>query len=650
MKRLFLISSLVLVFCATCFAQVTGNAFLEGATDHAGIKVKFVAQSPTSKTDSTYTLSDGSYSINLNGGVYIIVFKKDEIEDSYDKGAAKLVLQNQVLSDIIVSNTIYVSGTVSGPWIKKKKYRIVNDINLFSGDSLIIEPGTIIQFDGPFSFTINNNSFIKAVGTAENKITFTSQPRTKENYWKGIDIPYGKGIFKNCTFEYFSSGIRAVAGNGNLLFEITDCEFRYFVGTAIATYHSTSKVENNTIHDFESGCGILAHSVISPVRCNSIFNGTESSYGIIANSNFEVSNNYIHNIDEIGIHCQYGVPDIKGNYIEDVKIGIDIRNYFELYHAGPIINNIISNCSQVAIKYDNSGQIKKHDITNNIVMKSRIAVSMDSLSEKYVTSSSVVNNIFFSNSINFKFLDIPSIGEVISSNNNGDLIDSYFNLYQDPLLIDNSLPILLPNSPAKKAGLNGEDIGFDITGTCLEKYFITRRNVSDTLSISGTVHQGSSKLGAGTVMAINKTTNLSYYGAVSANGTFKIDSIPAGNYILKAIPTSPLSNSYANTYYPNKTEESQAVTLALAGIIIDVDIYLALINGIEDGTINDWSVSPNPFTDQLVISSTSQISILDVIGNVVYTGTPTDKLDTSNWKAGLYILKNKNKAQKVIKY
>ncbi len=653
MKRLFLISSLVLAFCANIFAQVTGNAYLEGATDHSGIKVKFEAQSPTAQTDSTYTLLNGSYSINLKGGVYKVFFSKDELKSGYENSSNVLILTNQSLKDFILPNLIEVSSQAKGRWLKKYRYRVVGDVTVNDGDSLIIEPGTVVEFNSFFELNVQKNGKIIAVGTLQDSIIFTSANKNPtKGDWNQILI-LGKGIFQYCCIEYPNTGISGFD------ISIKNCEIKDFLYIGIDGGWLTI-IEENSIHDFGSlnnglGTGIYVSAAKNPIMCNRVFNGQGREINGISIYSGEVSNNLIYNINS----------ELDGNGImTNYNDGNGIMNYYN----AEIKENIITNCyngikfwnsslqttikNNILFKNKNNGVSVDNNfsniLSNNIFYGNKISVKTNKLTS--APADAISNNLFDGRDIFANQLGIVGFGTIVSKNNNGDDIDTYYNLFQDPLFVNDSTPILLPNSPAKKAGLNGEDIGFDITGTCLEKYFITRRNVADTLSISGRVHQGISLLGAGSVMAINKTTNTSYYGAVNANGTFKIDSIPAGNYILKAIPTSPLSNSYANTYYPNKTEESQAVTLALAGIIIDVDIYLALINGIEDGTINDWSVSPNPFTDQLVISSTSQISILDAMGNVVYTGTPTDKLDTSNWKAGFYILKNKTKAQKLIKY
>ncbi|MBY0425109.1 MAG: hypothetical protein K2Q22_05685 [Cytophagales bacterium] len=74
---------------------------------------------------------------------------------------------------------------------------------------------------------------------------------------------------------------------------------------------------------------------------------------------------------------------------------------------------------------------------------------------------------------------------------------------------------------------------------------------SDTLSISGTVHQGSGLLTDGIVMAIEKTTNKSKILRVTS-GNFTLDSLARGEYILYAVPNPVTVPHYLPTFYVNK--------------------------------------------------------------------------------------------------
>jgi hypothetical protein len=77
MKKLFSILYFSLLISHFSFTQVTGVVYLADQSQHQGISVKFIAQSPTAISDSTFTNEEGLYKINLKAGVYLISFSKD---------------------------------------------------------------------------------------------------------------------------------------------------------------------------------------------------------------------------------------------------------------------------------------------------------------------------------------------------------------------------------------------------------------------------------------------------------------------------------------------------------------------------------------------------------------------------------------------
>src|SRR5687767_4317983 len=126
MKKLYFLF-LIFIIPAVVVAQVHGDAFLYGQTNHAGIKVLFTAKSPTANTDSAYTDSSGYYSLILTGGLYQIEFSKQGYSTvSYSGGNSILVGVNDSLSDVTLQpgNIISVSGNQSGQWTSNNIYNV----------------------------------------------------------------------------------------------------------------------------------------------------------------------------------------------------------------------------------------------------------------------------------------------------------------------------------------------------------------------------------------------------------------------------------------------------------------------------------------------------------------------------------------------
>ncbi|MBN1416839.1 MAG: T9SS type A sorting domain-containing protein [Bacteroidales bacterium] len=88
------------------------------------------------------------------------------------------------------AQTIINPGEASGTWLKKSSpYLIKGDINIPVGDTLTIQPGSTVRFEG--LYTINVQGTLLAVGTEKDSILFTVSDTTgiknRDKYgWNGI--------------------------------------------------------------------------------------------------------------------------------------------------------------------------------------------------------------------------------------------------------------------------------------------------------------------------------------------------------------------------------------------------------------------------------------------------------------------------------
>jgi hypothetical protein len=174
MKKLII---LFLLATASHFsiAEVTGHAFLEDQTDHSGIKIKFIPYSPSAQLDSTYSSTTGYFNITINPGVYTIEYSKDGyLSQFYNQGNYITLYGNEFLAPItlIAYSGNYVSGSVSGTWTNEVIYYIVGDVYVSSGNSLIIEAGTVIKLFSNCNFEVNG--MLNVNGTEENPVLFTT--------------------------------------------------------------------------------------------------------------------------------------------------------------------------------------------------------------------------------------------------------------------------------------------------------------------------------------------------------------------------------------------------------------------------------------------------------------------------------------------
>jgi hypothetical protein len=122
-------------------------------------------------------------------------------------------------SSMITAQTDIPAGPVSGTWTKAKSpYRIQGDINVQSGQTLTIQSGVLVEFQGYYMLNIKGN--IRALGAPGDTILFTVKDTTGfhniesgSGGWNGINIDNSDGtmgssdssIFRNCKFEYAKS-------------------------------------------------------------------------------------------------------------------------------------------------------------------------------------------------------------------------------------------------------------------------------------------------------------------------------------------------------------------------------------------------------------------------------------------------------------
>lgn len=93
-----------------------------------------------------------------------------------------------------ISQTVVPAGNVNGTWsLSGSPYEVTGDISIADGETLTIEPGVEVIFQGHFGLDINGQ--ILAIGNAEQTILFTINDNTGWNNlsfnigtWKGVEM------------------------------------------------------------------------------------------------------------------------------------------------------------------------------------------------------------------------------------------------------------------------------------------------------------------------------------------------------------------------------------------------------------------------------------------------------------------------------
>ncbi len=252
------------------------------------------------------------------------------------------------------SQTTIPAGDISGNWlINGSPYLIDGEITIPDGETLTIDPGVIVEFQGHYKFNVQGQ--ILAIGTEQDSIRFTVADTTGYyNYsqigWHGIRFDNTPATndsskFNYCHFEYAKAvGPELEDWLGGVFY------FKYFSKVQISystlyynyaaegaagiycSYYSSPLIEHNNIsHNYAGdenpgsgwGCGISLYRHSSPIIRNNI-----------------ISNNIAYGAIGININCSS--PIISSNTISN-NYGLDTGGILvtssPLYRASPVITN-----------------------------------------------------------------------------------------------------------------------------------------------------------------------------------------------------------------------------------------------------------------------------------------------------------------------
>lgn len=424
--------SKVLVLTLLCMiaqlfsVTVEGYAFLEGETDHRGIEVFFQRVVPDTLYSYTlFTDSAGYYSSYIEEGWYDISYSKSEYLSS--DTTEVILYSDQTLS----SHTLLklgLSGSISGI-LAPGEYTVSGSITVEEGDSLVIEPGVVLQFAPDTYFQING--FIHAVGDSENTILLTG---VSDEKWEGLSLVNSAPdcILEYCVIEKSKTGV--IVNHNDIKFDHLRIENNY---TGITLEHNYSK-EN-----------------------------------IYTSNTLEITNSKLNN-NETGIRIGVTIADremnilLKNNEICYNQRGISHEVTFDSTLVTPSLNIYIVNSN---ISYNDLNAMvftglcfrgtHRVVIANSILKNNESQGSMGVIWDDTVGQRSIeIQNSNFHNntpSILSEFYgDNTYIGVNVTTNANGDPCDAYSNISMDPLFIDgwNGDFMLTENSPCIDAGTN----------------------------------------------------------------------------------------------------------------------------------------------------------------------------------------------------
>jgi len=498
--RYLIILCLTIAFSAVAAiaVQVDGYCYLENQTNHYGTMVLFQADSPGAVTCSTYTNTGGYYQVNVSAGAYDVYFTHqgywgDEILDQLFFAAA--TLPNVTLS--AMPTGVPISGALSGT-LFDTTYFVTGDISVNNGQTLTIQAGAELVFNSGVGFTVHGS--LNALGTASDSIIFKSTPGlnwsgfTFDNYGNqpslmeyclvtgaakmnggGINVGWTDSMLVSLTMNNCSiTGNTATNSGGGIICEscgivVNDCIISdnsalgsgggiycwySFVSVISSIITSNTAVQNGggiliaqSLNTLISNCSIIennAGSCAGGIHCTDTDNLSISDCSIINNSSVYGSGIYCGNSNPTiiastiksnssqwggGITCENNSNSCIKNCVIVENSAVNDGGGIDIGSSAPQIANctINGNIGGGIMCYISNPNIINTIIENN----SSYGISFVNSPDAAISYNDIYNNQ------NNNLISPPQwVGQIVTTNANGDSCDLWMNIFADPLFVN----------------------------------------------------------------------------------------------------------------------------------------------------------------------------------------------------------------------
>jgi len=309
-----------------------------------------------------------------------------------------------IINSLLFSQTTIPAGEVSGTWFQNgSPYLVEGDIIIPDGQTLLIEPGTYVEFQNLFSLDVQG--CLNAVGTELDSITFTAISQ-----WHGIQfnntqasndsskIVYSK--INHVAPDNTSRGGATISNFDKLLIShcsISENDLEYISGGGISCINSSPIIEFSTIENNSSSIG-------GGIYC------IQNSHPIIRN-NLITNNN--GGLAGGGIICRNSSsPIIVNNIISENSGGITGGGINCSSNSNPLIVNnlIINNSATFTILPPRGGGIYLDESNATIINNTITSNNSPTGGGLYCIDSNpiITNSIFWDNGQSNVFIETSS--------------------------------------------------------------------------------------------------------------------------------------------------------------------------------------------------------------------------------------------------
>lgn len=345
----------------------------------------------------------------------------------------------KIILSVLFYNTLNAQTSVSGgifsdtTWtIQDSPYVVTDDIIIFDGIKLTIEPGVIVEFNNAKEMEIRGGN-LQAIGTATDKIIFKSSSQNPTvGIWKGLRFVNSSSL-DNSKLEYIeiSYANRAVDTKETIIYgadpiwSISNSRF-YMNNLAIDLNSSEENnfyncvFENNTVAinslnysevincTFENNVNGIAYVYDTLIKDN-VFRGNTGtalvSFRATIEGNLFQNNNIAFNIK------LFTNSIVKNNIVTNNNIGFIVKG-----ESGSPVSDFYNNCiydnSQYNIKHENNIGLNLTNnfwnTTNSTEIEATIYHAVDDTNLGFINFNSFQNNCEATNTLGIGDITIPN--------------------------------------------------------------------------------------------------------------------------------------------------------------------------------------------------------------------------------------------------
>ncbi len=559
-----------------------------------------------------------------------------------------------ILPFTLLSSTIVPAGNVSGPWTAAGSPYIVT--GSITCGNLVVDPGVDVRFQG-WGLTVYGS--IRAIGTAALPITFEADDTTGfanlssgAGGWSGIYIQgslVDTSIFDHCivkdTKGLITNSYAVCIADYSSPFVLQNSEIyhNYISGmsSVIIVYDNAAQIINNSIHNNYGRItgGISVSQNTGLIYGNDIFynKGSEGAaifcVSLAASGPIIDHNNIHHNRSELdagGIMVQSGKATITNNNISFNHSARAGSGIYILYGHVKIFSNWVCNNSDSiypscgindgggGICINNAPYNDTAEVYNNIVANNtsyfagggiRVAPGggFAIIENNHIINNSCVGG-YFSGGLEIADNNYASVRNNIIYGNRG--YDPFSNLDSVQILMGGWDTVAFEYNCGESSALGGVliNVNTQLTGvaaTNIAVYGVNPGIVAPTL-------------GSG----VNYDATLADWHLTSSSPC-----IDAGTLLsLSGVPLA------VDVYNDPR----------VMGIAIDIGaVEYPSESGIIEQSNSSISIYPNPATDFLYLKNANQmleITITNILGNVVSSQPYGNGIDLHSFASGIYIL------------